>query len=165
MLKLNKLLLSKSVIVLAIITFTLIAMINLNNFSLFESVFAQRSNIHLDYNSIEVSDTGLIQGKIIKENTKENSASQSHPINVHITAIGVGQTLVHCFHSEQKTNIVKSSDPFLASAQSSVSVSKDITTFTLYLQPTAGNIYCDNPSTVLRGPATVFSNVEVKLSQ
>ena len=148
-----------------------------NMFSMlfFESVFAQTSQIQIDYNSLQISEGGQIQGNIIMitdspttvtQKEKDNTIIQDKPIQqITIKAIGAGQTLVHCFNTEQNKNIVKSSDPFLATGQTALTVSKDNTAFTLQLQPASGNVDCGKLSKVVRGPATVFSNIEVALSR
>ena len=96
----------------------------------FESVFAQTSQIQIDYNSLQISEGGQIQGNIIMitdspttvtQKEKDNTIIQDKPIQqITIKAIGAGQTLVHCFNTEQNKNIVKSSDPFLATGQAAL---------------------------------------------
>ena len=138
-----------------------------NSFSLlFVSVFAQTSQVHLDYNSLQISDRGEIRGKIIMAATMtEKGDVMDKPIHLIIKAIGVGQTSIHCLNNNMHDNKhqVKLSQPFLATAQKTMTVIKN-TPFTLQLNPNEGNVNCDKLS-VVAGPTTTFNNVEVSTSQ
>lgn len=150
--------------IIAFIVLTINPAFTSSSASLIVSVFAQTPSIHLDYKSLEVSNTGVIKGKIIQEISNTNDAIGLTQQQVKIKAIAAGQTLVHCLNTEENKNIVKSSNPFLATAQGSFTISKPSTVFNLQLQPNIGNVNC-NQDSIVRGPATVFSNIEVSISQ
>ena len=164
----SKELFSSFFIITAIVVGVWLIVLQLNNSFplLFVSVFAQTSQIHIDYNSLQISDRGEIRGKIIVAATMTEKGDQmDKPIHITIKAIGVGHTSIHCLNNNMNDNKhqVKLSQPFLATAQKTITVIKN-TAFTLQLNPNEGNVNCDKLS-VVTGPITTFDNVEVSLSQ
>jgi hypothetical protein len=132
---------------------------------LFVSVFAQTSHVEIDYNSLQVTNRGQIQGKVITMGaiTTEKGHIIEKPIHITVKAIGIGQTTIHCLNIADNQHLVKTSQPFLATAQKNMAVNQN-TAFTLQLNPNEGNVNCDKLS-VITGSYTTFSNVQVGLLQ